>query len=415
MKMKPAVKEETEYAEHDHARANPLLTPWLTLLFSLTSALAVANVYFAQPLLESMAKSLSVEPAVIGMVVTMTQIGYAAGLLFIVPLGDVVNRKHLVMTQLLLLATALIIAGFSQNWAIFLGAMVFVGLMAVVVQIVVAYAASLAAPHQRGKVIGTVTSGVVLGILLARFTSGVIADIAGWRAVYLSSASLMLMMAAILYKAIPSSPQPQMKRSYRMLMMSVLRLFITEPTLRIRGTFALLIFAAFSVLWTSLVLPLSARLLSHTQIGMFGLAGIAGAMAASKAGQWADRGLGQRTTELSLALLLLSWLPIAWAETSLLLLIIGIIALDFAVQAVHVTNQSLIFSARPDAQSSLIGAYMCFYSVGSALGAIASTQFYSLWGWHAVCALGSAISVAALLFWIWSQKNEITSKNVASL
>lgn len=415
MKMKPALKEETEYAEHDHAQANPLLTPWLTLLFSLTSALAVANVYFAQPLLESMAKSLSVEPAVIGMVVTMTQIGYAAGLLFIVPLGDVVNRKHLVMTQLLLLATALIIAGFSQNWAIFLGAMVFVGLMAVVVQIVVAYAASLAAPHQRGKVIGTVTSGVVLGILLARFTSGVIADIAGWRAVYLSSASLMLMMAGILYKTIPSSPQPQMKRSYQMLMMSVLRLFITEPTLRIRGIFALLIFAAFSVLWTSLVLPLSAKSLSHTQIGMFGLAGIAGAMAASKAGQWADRGLGQRTTGLSLALLLLSWLPIAWAETSLLLLIIGIIALDFAVQAVHVTNQSLIFSARPDAQSSLVGAYMCFYSVGSALGAIASTQFYSLWGWHAVCALGSAISATALLFWIWSQKNEITSKNVTFL
>ncbi|MFB0709616.1 MFS transporter [Buttiauxella noackiae] len=381
-----------------------MLTPGLTLLFSLTSALAVANVYFAQPLLESMAKSLNVQSAAIGMVVTMTQIGYGAGLLFIVPLGDIVNRKYLVITQLMLLATALFIAGFSQNWATFLGAMVFVGLMAVVVQIMVAYTASLAAAHQRGKAIGTVTSGVVLGILLARFTSGVIADLAGWRAVYLSSACLMLMMAGVLYKAISSSPQLLMKSSYRVLLKSVLMLFITEPTLRARGIFALLIFAAFSVLWTSMVLPLSAQSLSHTQIGMFGLAGIAGALAASKAGKWADRGMGQRTTGLSLALLLLSWLPIAFAETSLVLLIIGVIVLDFAVQAVHVTNQSLIFSARPNAHSSLVGAYMCFYSLGSALGAIASTQFYSLWGWGAVCALGAGISAAALLFWLYSHQ-----------
>lgn len=413
MNMKPVVKEEraatyvvtqTEDNNQNRTQAAPLLTPGLTLLFSLTSALAVANVYFAQPLLESMAKSLNVQSAAIGMVVTMTQIGYGAGLLFIVPLGDIVNRKYLVITQLMLLATALFIAGFSQNWATFLGAMVFVGIMAVVVQIMVAYTASLAAAHQRGKAIGTVTSGVVLGILLARFTSGVIADLAGWRGVYLSSACLMLMMAGVLYKAIPSSPQPLMKSSYWVLLKSVLMLFISEPTLRARGIFALLIFAAFSVLWTSMVLPLSAQSLSHTQIGMFGLAGIAGALAASKAGKWADRGMGQRTTGLSLALLLLSWLPIAFAETSLVLLIIGVIVLDFAVQAVHVTNQSLIFSAKPNAHSSLVGAYMCFYSLGSALGAIASTQFYSLWGWGAVCALGAGISAAALLFWLYSHQ-----------
>lgn len=416
MNMKPVVSvikkeitagstvSKTKNNSQNHALAAPLLTPALTFLFSLTSALAVANVYFAQPLLESMAKSFSVQSAAIGMVVTMTQVGYGAGLLFIVPLGDIVNRKYLVITQMVLLATALFIAGFSQNWATFLGAMVFVGLMAVVVQIVVVYTASLAAAHQRGKAVGTVTSGVVLGILLARFTSGVIADLAGWRAVYLSSACLMLMMAGVLYKAIPSLPQPRVKSSYWVLIKSVFMLFITEPTLRARGIFALLIFAAFSVLWTSMVLPLSAQSLSHTQIGMFGLAGIAGALAASKAGKWADRGMGQRTTGLSLILLLLSWLPIAFAERSLLLLIVGVIVLDFAVQAVHVTNQSLIFSAIPNAHSSLVGAYMCFYSLGSALGAIASTQFYSLSGWYAVCALGAGISAAALLFWLWSQK-----------
>ncbi|TDX18872.1 putative MFS family arabinose efflux permease [Buttiauxella sp. BIGb0552] len=372
MNMKPVVSvikkeitagstvSKTKNNSQNHALAAPLLTPALTFLFSLTSALAVANVYFAQPLLESMAKSFSVQSAAIGMVVTMTQVGYGAGLLFIVPLGDIVNRKYLVITQMVLLATALFIAGFSQNWATFLGAMVFVGLMAVVVQIVVVYTASLAAAHQRGKAVGTVTSGVVLGILLARFTSGVIADLAGWRAVYLSAACLMLMMAGVLYKAIPSLPQPRVKSSYWVLIKSVFMLFITEPTLRARGIFALLIFAAFSVLWTSMVLPLSAQSLSHTQIGMFGLAGIAGALAASKAGKWADRGMGQRTTGLSLILLLLSWLPIAFAERSLLLLIVGVIVLDFAVQAVHVTNQSLIFSAIPNDTAAWSGPICAF-------------------------------------------------------
>ncbi|TCV92652.1 MFS transporter [Biostraticola tofi] len=382
----------------------PPLGQWLPLLFALIAALAVANVYFAQPLLATMAKSLEVRPGLIGMLVTMTQVGYALGLLFIVPLGDRINRKNLLIAQITLSAAALTIAGFSQHWMTLLTALFFVGLMAVVVQLVVAYAASLSTPSTRGKAVGTVTSGVVLGILLARFTSGVVADIAGWRAVYLSSAGLMLVLAGVIYKVIPSSQTLPMKGSYWTLMLSVCKLFKTETTLWVRGIFALFIFAAFSVLWTSMVLPLSAQSLSQTQIGSFGLAGIAGALAAAKAGQWADRGLGQRTTGLSLVLLIFSWLPIAYAETSLLLLLAGIVVLDFAVQAVHVTNQSLILAARPDAPSRLVGAYMCFYSAGSALGAIAATQVYSLWGWHAVCLLGAAISAAALVFWFGSRK-----------
>ncbi|WP_142631549.1 MFS transporter [Raoultella ornithinolytica] len=403
MKMKPGLKEETAltYCVAESNREEQRLTPWLTCLFSLTAALAVANVYFAQPLLESMATSLSVQSATVGLVVTLTQIGYAVGLLFIVPLGDLVNRKYLVITQLLLLATALTVAGLSQRWFMFLGAMALVGMMAVVVQIVVACTAALATPAGRGKAVGMVTSGVVLGILLARLTSGVIADFAGWRAVYLSAASLMLLLAAVLAQAMPKTP---MAGSYLALMTSVFHLLMTEPTLRVRGVFALLIFAAFSVLWTALVLPLSAQGLSHTQIGLFGLAGIAGALAASKAGHWADRGAAQRVTGVSLALLLFAWAPIARAETSLPLLVIGVIILDFAVQAVHVTNQSLIFAARPDAQSRLVGAYMCFYSVGSALGAVVATQCYAHWGWNAVCLAGAGISAAALFFWLGLQK-----------
>lgn len=380
----------------------PPLSRALTLMFSLTCALAVANVYFAQPLLELMATDLGIEPALIGSVVTATQIGYALGLMFITPLGDLLNRKALILAQILMLSFTLVITGCAQQWWLLLGAMSLMGLFAVVVQVVVAYAAALAAPSQRGQVVGSVTSGIVLGILLARLASGLIADLAGWRTVYLASAGLMLVLAVILWRAAPANQAPLLKGSYGALLLSVVELFVTQPTLRIRGIFALLIFAAFSVLWTSMVLPLSAPplSLSPAQIGLFGLAGIAGALAASKAGRWADQGLGQRTTGISLALLTLSWLPSAWAETSLLSLVLGVVILDFAVQAVHVTNQSLIFAARPDAQSRLVGAYMCFYSVGSALGAVAATQVYARWGWSAVCLLGAAISLTAWLLWL---------------
>ncbi|MFJ4193636.1 MFS transporter [Pseudomonas sp. NPDC089534] len=377
------------------------LSRYQTLLFAITCAMAVANVYFAQPLLESMAASLAVAPGVIGIVVTATQAGYAVGLLFIVPLGDLLNRKRLILTQMLMSAVALCAVGLSQNWLTLLGAMVLVGLMAVVVQVVVAYAAALASPEQRGLAVGTVTSGVVLGILLARFVSGAVADLAGWRGVYFVSAALMVGMALVLHRTMPASATPPAKGSYWQLLRSVFQLYLTERTLRVRGTFALLIFAAFSVLWTSMVLPLSAPplSLSHTQIGLFGLAGVAGALAAAKAGQLADRGLGNRTTGVALALLTLSWLPTAYVESSLLAMVIGVVLLDFAVQAVHVTNQSLIFAARPDAQSRLVGAYMSFYSVGSGLGAIAATYTYAHYGWASVCLLGAAISGVALLYW----------------
>ena len=383
---------------------SPALTPALTLLFSITCGLAVASVYFAQPLLDAMAESLGVASGLIGIVVTATQAGYALGLLLIVPLGDRVNRKRLVLVQALLSAIALAAVGASQAWLALLGAMIIVGLMAVVVQVLVAYTAVLATPSQRGQAVGTVTSGIVLGILLARFTSGLIADLAGWRAVYFVSSGLMLTLAIVLWKCVPDTPSAQSRSPYLSLIRSLFQLLLTEPVLRVRGLLALLIFAAFSVLWTAMVLPLSAPplSLSHTAIGLFGLAGVAGALAARRAGRWADQGLGQRVTGVALGVLMLSWLPISLAQTSLLALACGVILLDFAVQAVHVTNQSLIFAARPDAQSRMVGAYMCFYSIGSALGAAAATQAYAHWGWWAVCRLGASISAAAFILWLLS-------------
>lgn len=388
--------------QHCPRQQAPGLSASLTFLFAVTCALAVANVYFAQPLLDSMAQSLGVAPSMIGIVVTATQVGYALGLLFIVPLGDLLNRKRLILTQVVLSAGALAAAGASGQWLALLGAMTVVGLLAVVVQVLVAYAATLAKPSQRGQAVGTVTSGIVLGILLARFTAGLIADIASWRAVYFVSSALMLILAAVLWRKVPVATTPKNTASYPTLIKSLFTLFVTEPTLRIRGLLALLIFAAFSVLWTAMVLPLSAPplSLSHTAIGLFGLAGVAGAMAARGAGRWADRGHGQRVTGIALGLLTLSWLPILFTETSLVALVAGVILLDFAVQAVHVTNQHIIFAARPDAHSRLVGAYMCFYSVGSALGAAAATLVYARWGWTAVSLLGALISASALVIWI---------------
>lgn len=385
------------------ATAGGGLSRAMTLLFAVACGLSVANVYFAQPLLDAMARDLGIAPATIGIVVTATQIGYAFGLMLIVPLGDLLDRRRLIMGQTVLSAIALVIVGAASNAAMLLAGMVLVGLLAVVVQVLVAFAATLATSAERGRAIGTVTSGVVAGILLARLVSGTLADIGGWRTVYLASAAFMLATAMLLARVLPANREKAMAgSSYPALLCSTLKLFAEEPILRERALFALLIFANLNVFWTSIVLPLSAPpySLSHTTIGMLGIAGVAGALAARNAGRLADLGWGQRTTGLSLMLMLAAWAPIAGLRTSLWLVVAGVIMLDLALQAVHVTNQSLIVAARPDAASRVVGGYMVFYSIGSAAGAIASTMTYAMAGWFGVCVLGAAISAVALLVWV---------------
>ncbi len=378
----------------------PGLSRTILLTFAATCGISVANIYYAQPLLDTMAATFRIEPSSIGIVVTLTQIGYALGLLFIVPLGDFVDRPKLIVGQALLTAVALAIVGTAQNFVMLLTGMIAVGLLAVVVQVLVAFTATLAAPAERGHAVGLVISGVVIGILAARFVAGLLADLGGWRSVYLTSALLMLGMAILLFRILPRHAPKTTPESYGALLRSMPALFLQEPILRVRAVLALLIFATFSTLWTAMVLPLSTPplSLSHTQIGLFGLAGLSGALAASGAGRLADRGLGQWTTGISLALLTLSWLLISLLPSSLTALTLGVILLDLAVQSVHVTNQSLIFAVRPEARSRLVGGYMVFYSVGSAFGAIASTTVYGLAGWTGVSLLGAGFSSIAFLF-----------------
>ncbi len=393
------------YDERMEVQATPAVLPrWLVMIFAVTCGISVANIYYAQPLLDAIASDLAIDQAKIGLVVTLTQVGYAAGLFLVVPLGDLVDRRKLILSQTILSAIALALVSLSPSASIFFSAMIAVGLLAVVVQVLVAFTASLAAPAERGRAVGLVTSGVVTGILAARSVAGLIADFGGWRAVYLTSAALMLLMATVLFRVLPRQQASKTSDTYATIVKSIPALFLHDGLLRQRAIFAFLIFASFSTLWTAMVLPLSSApyALSHTEIGLFGLAGLAGALAANAAGRLADRGFAQWTTGLSLTLLTLSWLGIGFLPQSLPAFLVGVILLDFSVQAVHVTNQSLIFAARPDAHSRLVGGYMIFYSLGSAVGAVASTTIYASCGWTGVSILGAAFSGTALLFWLVS-------------
>lgn len=378
------------------------MSHYTELLLALACGMAVANVYFAHPLLGSIASEFSIEPSTIGIVITVTQICYALGLLLLVPLGDLYIQRRLIIVQMLLLVVALIVVGIAPTSIVFFIGVAIVGLFATVTQTLVAYASTLAVPSERGRIVGFVTSGVVIGILLARTFAGIMADLGGWRSVYLSSAVLILILIGLLNKELPGTVYKRPSLSYPKLLHSVLMLFVQERILLIRGILALLIFTAFSTFWTSLVFPLSSPpySFSHTAIGAFGLAGVSGALAAARAGRLADRGLGQLTTGVALVLLIASWFFISSINYSILVLVIGIILLDLAVQAVHVTNQSLIFKFLPEARSRLTAAYMVFYSIGSATGSIISTNIYANYGWKGVCLFGVTVSALALVFWI---------------
>ncbi|WP_328548776.1 MFS transporter [Streptomyces platensis] len=383
-----------------------VLSRGVVILFAVACGAAVANVYFSQPLLVTMGRDLGMSPALVGSVVTLTHVGYGLGLFFLVPLGDVADRRRLIVAQLLLLVVALAVVAAARTAAILLVGMAVMGLLAVVTQTLVAFAASLAPPAGRGRVVGLVTSGVVIGILLARTASGLLADLAGWRSVYLASASLTALLALVLYRVLPHhSDAPPTTLRYGQLLRSTITLFARERLLRLRALFGLLIFAAFSTLWSSVALPLSEApyFLPHSAIGALGLIGAAGALAATVAGRLNDRGLSGRTTGIALTLLAASWLPLAFTRSSLWALFVGVILLDLAVQAVHVTNQTLIYALHPDAGSRLIGGYMVFYSIGSATGAIAATSLYAVAGWGAVCALGAAFSCLGLVLWAFTR------------
>lgn len=389
----------------------------LAWLFAIASGLSVANVYYAQPLLDALARDFGISHAAVGGVITATQLGCALALLFLVPLGDRVDRRRLMAMQMLALTFALVAVGMAQSTLALLAGMLAVGLLGTAMtQGLIAYAASAAAPHEQGQVVGTAQGGVFIGLLLARVFAGGVSDLAGWRGVYFCAALLMLGIAIPLWRRLPILPPATRTLSYPHLLASMLTLMRQEKVLQVRGMLALLMFAAFNIFWSALVLPLSAPPynFSHTLIGAFGLAGVVGALAAARAGQWADKGYARRTSGLALLVLLLAWWPLSLMEVSLWALVMGIVLLDLGGQALHVTNQSLIFRTRPDAHSRLVGLYMMFYAVGSGLGAISTTVTYARFGWQGVCTLGASVSLLALVFWWVTQRQFAETRDCAS-
>jgi predicted MFS family arabinose efflux permease len=383
------------------AQACRPLSRRLALLFALTSGLAIANLFYAQPLLDAIAASFDIGHDVVGTVVTVTMVGYGFGLLFVVPLGDRVDRRRLVLTLLLFSVAALIVvATTSTHWLFMIGVGT-VGATAVVAQVLVASASVLARPAERGRMVGVVTSGIVIGVLLVLTASGTMSDLFGWRSIYVFSAGATLLVAALMARALPASVARAAPMSYARLIRSVFALFAELPVLRVRAALALLGFAAKTMLLTPIVLPLSAPpwSLSHTQVGLFGLAGIVGVAGAAGAGRLADRGRAQWATGTALTGMLLSWALVATLPHSLWGLVVGVAVLEFSLQRLHVCNQSLIYRERPDAQSRLAAGYMIFYAIGSAAASAASTLVYARFGWSGVCLVGAGISAMALAFW----------------
>ncbi|WP_139279731.1 MFS transporter [Rhodococcoides yunnanense] len=382
-----------------------------TALIAAVAGLSVANIYYAQPLIEAIGTSMSMEPSQLGLIVGTSQLGYLLGLVVVVPLSDLVERRRFIAVLILGAATGTVIVASSADTAMLLVGLAVTGLFSVVVQVLVAYASALSEPGNRGRTIGTVTSGVVVGIILARTVSGSIADTAGWRAVYAGSAVVTTVTACLLLPRLPATAVMRGSRTYRQALGSVVGLTRSNRVFRTRALITLFMFASFGTLWSGMALPLSEDPwnLSVTSIGAFGVAGLIGALGAKRAGLWADEGLGERVTVAALIVLVSAWAAISATAESLVLLAVGVVLLDFAVQAVHVTSQNLLVRDDPESSGSIIGSYMVFYSLGSALGAFGASALFEMFGWPGVCISGAAYAIAALA--VWSADREATRRS----
>ncbi|EAA8388645.1 MFS transporter [Salmonella enterica] len=381
-------------------KPNHGLSPALIVLMSVATGLAVASNYYAQPLLDTIAHHFSLSASSAGFIVTAAQLGYAAGLLFLVPLGDMFERRMLIVSMTLLAAGGMLITASSQSLSMMILGTALTGLFSVVAQILVPLAATLATPETRGKVVGTIMSGLLLGILLARTVAGLLANLGGWRTVFWVASALMALMAVALWRGLPKL-KSDTHLNYPQLLGSVFSLFIHDKLLRTRALLGCLTFANFSILWTSMAFLLAAPPFSYSErmIGLFGLAGAAGALGARPAGGFADKGKSHLTTTVGLLLLLLSWLAIWLGHTSVLALIIGILILDLTVQGVHITNQTVIYRLHPDARNRLTAGYMTSYFIGGAAGSLISASAWQHAGWAGVCLAGVTVALLNLLIW----------------
>jgi predicted MFS family arabinose efflux permease len=370
----------------------------LVLLLSVSTAITVANLYYCQPLLGLFATAFGVSASAAAVVATLTQVGYALGLLFVVPLGDAVERKRLIVGLTVAAAAALAASGGAVSLPWLATASLATGFVSVAAQVILPFAAGLATSEERPRVVGTIMSGLLIGILCSRTVSGFIGAHFGWRAVYVGAALLMLLLACVLSAAL-TSQRPQVRISYGRLLGSLVPIVREEPVLRYHAILGALAFAAFSAFWSTIafhVARFTGREASDV-VGVFGLIGIVGALAASAVGRLIGR-FGPRTLNgLSLGILLSSFVVLAVGGWSWPGLVAGVVLLDLGVQANHVTNQTQIFALRPEHRSRVNAAYMVAYFVGGAAGSMSGALVWGRFGWHGVSALGAAYCAVALL------------------
>jgi predicted MFS family arabinose efflux permease len=377
-------------------RAHETMGRALVLLFAVACGVSAANLYYAQPVLPSIVKTFGTSSGSAGLIVTFAQIGYAAGLVLLVPLGDLLPRRRLVPLLLSLTTVALIVSSAAPDIGVLVAVSLLVGAGSVAAQVLVPMAATLAGEARRGHVVGMVMSGLLLGILLARTVSGLVAGVSSWRVVYAMAAVLTLLLAVTLFRLLPAE-QERPRVSYGQLLRTALHLLLTESLLQRRALFGALAFAAFSVFWTTMAFVLAGAPYHYgdVTIGLFGLVGAAGALCANFAGRWADRELTKATTLIFSACIAISFLPLWIGRHSLTMLIIGIVVLDIGVQGMQVTNQSMIYRLSPHLRSRITSAYMACYFGGGAIGSAVGGALYSSHGWAGVCLLGTGIGAAA--------------------
>jgi len=375
------------------------LTRAVTLLLAVTCGTSVAGLYYAQPLLVTIADHLHVSSSTAAFLVTASQIGYTLGLMFLVPLGDVLDRKRLIVAMMTVAVAAAAGAAASPNFVTLCVLLVLGGITSATAMVVVPMAVGLAAESERGRVTGTVMGGLLFGILLARTVSGAIAELGGWRLVYVAAAVALAVLALLLVRILPPIA-PTASLTYPRLLRSIFTIIGREPVLRGRMALGFLAMCGFALMWTSSTFLLAEEYgYSDGVIGLFGLAGVAGAAGAPVTGRLVDAGHARLSTTLTWSIVLVGWGLLALGMHHLPAFIVGILLFDFGVQAAHITNQNRIYGLHPDERSRLTTAYMVTFFFGGVAGSIIASLAYDAGGWLLVCAIGAGLTTAALAIW----------------
>lgn len=379
----------------------PVLTTPVLLLMAVATGLSVGGNYFNQPLLESIATALDTSQSAAASTVTIAQVSYALGLLFLVPLGDIFPQRRLAVALMIAAAAGQAVSGFAPTIAVLAVGTAMAGLFSVAAQVLVPFAATLAEPERRGSAVGTVMSGLLVGILVARSVAGMLAEIGGWTTVYRVGAVVMVLVALALWKVLPETA-PASNQGYGRTLRSLGTLLATHRRLQTRSVLGALAFASVSALFSTMAFLLAGPPfgLGDLEIGLVGLAGAAGALAATVAGRLADRGYGTHTTACGVLVLVASWAALAAGASSLVWFVVGMVVVDLALNLVHITNQNVVYALDPEARSRINSVYMTAYFVGAASGSALGALAWSRGGWTGVCLLGTGLAVLALLVWL---------------